>query len=230
MRSVLIAVFILLVAPISGLVTAENENLQDSSEDEQSLIIPTYSIAVQLAFERVSNLEQYTKEDLENTKQWLVVSANNIDEQMKMKPEAVSIERASQLQGAYIWNFDSALEIVEEFEKLVRNGDIESFSPLIKKQQVTRSIPSDEVFEDQWHLQNTGQTSGTFGEDANVTSVWNSYTGSGIIISVVDDGLDKDHPDISPNYSPNHSYDWCNNDADPTPTSNNGHGLSLIHI
>ena len=226
MRSVLIAVFILLVAPISGLVTAENENLQDSSEDEQSLIIPTYSIAVQLAFERVSDLEQYSKEDLENTKQWLVVSANSIDEQMKMKPEAISIERASQLQGAYIWNFDSALEIVEEFEKLVGNRDIESFSPLIKKQQVTRSIPNDEVFEDQWHLQNTGQTSGTFGEDANVTSVWNSYTGSGIIISVVDDGLDKDHPDISPNYSPNHSYDWCNNDADPTPTSNNGHGTA----
>ena len=109
---------------------------------------------------------------------------------------------------------------------LIENEDIESFSPLIKKQQITRSIPNDEVFNDQWHLQNTGQTSGTSGEDANVTSVWNSYTGNGIIISVVDDGLDKDHPDISPNYSPSHSYDWCNNDADPTPSSNNGHGTA----
>ena len=226
MRSVLIAVFILLSAPVSGLVTAENQTLKESSESEQNLIIPTYSIAVQLAFERVADLEQYSEEELEDTKQWLVVSTNNINEQIKMIPETVSIEDAPQLQGAYIWNFDSTLEIVEKFDKLIENGEIESFSPLIKKQQVTRSIPNDEVFDDQWHLQNTGQTSGTFGEDANVTSVWNSYTGNGIIISVVDDGLDKDHPDISPNYSPNHSYDWCNNDADPTPTSNNGHGTA----
>ena len=223
MRSVLIAVFILLSAPVSGLVTAENQTLKESSESEQNLIIPTYSIAVQLAFERVADLEQYSAEELEDTKQWLVVSTNNINEQIKMIPETVSIEDTPQLQGAYIWNFDSTSEIVEKFDKLIENGEIESFSPLIKKQQVTRSIPNDEVFDDQWHLQNTGQTSGTFGEDANVTSVWNSYTGNGIIISVVDDGLDKDHPDISPNYSPNHSYDWCNNDADPTPTSNNGH-------
>ena len=47
-------------------------------------------------------------------------------------------------------------------------------------------------------MRNYGQTSGTQGEDANITSVWNPYTGNGIIISVVDDGLDKDHPDISP--------------------------------
>ena len=83
-----------------------------------------------------------------------------------------------------------------ELEELYYNGDIESFSPLITNQQITRSIPNDEDFNDQWHLRNTGQTSGTSGEDANVTSVWNSYTGTGIIISVVDDGLDKDHPDI----------------------------------
>ena len=112
MRSVLIAVFILLSAPVSGLVTAENQTLKESSESEQNLIIPTYSIAVQLAFERVADLEQYSAEELEDTKQWLVVSTNNINEQIKMIPETVSIEDAPQLQGAYIWNFDSTLEIV----------------------------------------------------------------------------------------------------------------------
>ena len=150
MRSVLIAVFILLSAPISGLVTAENENIKESLESEQNLILPTYSIAVQLAFERVADLEQYSTEELENTKQWLVVTTNNINEQIKMIPGTVSIENAHQLQGAYIWNFDSTLEIIEKFDKLIENGDIESFSPLIKKQQVIRSIPNDEEFNDQW--------------------------------------------------------------------------------
>ena len=33
-------------------------------------------------------------------------------------------------------------------------------------------------------------TNGTVGEDANVTGVWDSYNGSGVIISVIDDGVD----------------------------------------
>ena len=191
MRTAIFAVFILVIAPISGLVTAENESQQKSLEEEKNLILPTYSVAVQLAFERVSDLEQYSKEELDRTEEWLVVSTNSIDEQLKMIPEEISIQETSQLQGTYIWDFDSSEIKIEEFKKLIENEEIESFSPLIKKQHITRSIPNDEVFNDQWHLQNTGQTSGTPGEDVNVTSVWNSYTGNGIIISVVDDGLDN---------------------------------------
>ena len=226
MRAVIIAVFIILLAPFSGLVVAEKENQVEKTEQEEDLIIPTYSIAVQLAFDRVENLEQYTDEELESTKEWLIVTNKEIKEQYRIISEIDHIESAPLLQGAYIWKFNSETEIVYELQELLKKQSIESFSPIIKKNHVTRSIPNDDVFDDQWHLRNYGQTSGTQGEDANITSVWNSYTGNGIIISVVDDGLDKDHPDISPNYSPNHSYDWCNNDADPTPTSNNGHGTA----
>ena len=226
MRAVIIAVFIILLAPFSGLVVAEKENQEENTEQVENLIIPTYSIAVQLAFDRVENLEQYTDEELENTKEWLIVTNKEINEQYKIISEVDHIESAPLLQGAYIWKFNSETEIVFELQELIKKQSIESFSPIVKKNHVTRSIPNDDVFDDQWHLRNYGQTSGTQGEDANITSVWNSYTGNGIIISVVDDGLDKDHPDISPNYSPNHSYDWCNNDADPTPTSNNGHGTA----
>ena len=56
MRTAIFAVFILVIAPISGLVTAENGSQQNSLEEEQNLILPTYSVAVQLAFERVSDL------------------------------------------------------------------------------------------------------------------------------------------------------------------------------
>ena len=98
MRTAIFAVFILVIAPISGLVTAENEIQQNSLEDEQNLILPTYSVAVQLAFERVSDLEQYSKEELENTEEWLIVSTNNIDEQLKMIPEVTSIQETSQLE------------------------------------------------------------------------------------------------------------------------------------
>ena len=225
MRSALIAILILFLAPFSGLVSADTDFNLDS-EIHKELLIPTYSVAVQLAFERVSNLDQYTIEEIKDTKRWLIVTVDDIETQESYIFPPDYVEVAPVLQGAYIWSYESSSNIVLELEELYHNGDIESFSPLITNQQITRSIPNDEDFNDQWHLRNTGQTSGTSGEDANVTSVWNSYTGTGIIISVVDDGLDKDHPDISPNYSPTHSYDWCNSDSDPTPTSNNGHGTA----
>jgi subtilisin-like proprotein convertase family protein len=225
MRSALIAILILFLAPFSGLVSADTDFNLDSEIDKE-LLIPTYSVAVQLAFERVSNLDQYTIEEIKDTKRWLIVTIDDIETQESYIFPPDYVEVAPVLQGAYIWSYESSSNIVLELEELYYNGDIESFSPLITNQQITRSIPNDEDFNDQWHLRNTGQTSGTSGEDANVTSVWNSYTGTGIIISVVDDGLDKDHPDISPNYSPTHSYDWCNSDSDPTPTSNNGHGTA----
>ena len=225
MRSALIAILILFLAPFSGLVSADTDFNLDSEIDKE-LLIPTYSVAVQLAFERVSNLDQYTIEEIKDTKRWLIVTVDDIETQESYIFPPDYVEVAPVLQGAYIWSYESSSNIVLELEELYYNGDIESFSPLITNQQITRSIPNDEDFNDQWHLRNTGQTSGTSGEDANVTSVWNSYTGTGIIISVVDDGLDKDHPDISPNYSPTHSYDWCNSDSDPTPTSNNGHGTA----
>lgn len=225
MRSALIAILILFLAPFSGLVSADTDFNLDSEIDKE-LLIPTYSVAVQLAFERVSNLDQYTIEEIKDTKRWLIVTVDDIETQESYIFPPDYVEVAPVLQGAYIWSYESSSNVVLELEELYYNGDIESFSPLITNQQITRSIPNDEDFNDQWHLRNTGQTSGTSGEDANVTSVWNSYTGTGIIISVVDDGLDKDHPDISPNYSPTHSYDWCNSDSDPTPTSNNGHGTA----
>ena len=74
MRTAIFAVFILVIAPISGLVTADNESQQDPLEREQYLILPTYSVAVQLAFERVADLEQYSVEELENAGEWLIVS------------------------------------------------------------------------------------------------------------------------------------------------------------
>ena len=84
MRLALFVVFILLSAPISGLVSADDRNQEELSSNTRELIIPTYSIAVQLAFERVSDLEQYSTEELEDTGQWLVISSSNKDEQMKM--------------------------------------------------------------------------------------------------------------------------------------------------
>lgn len=60
---------------------------------------------------------------------------------------------------------------------------------------ISRVIPTDPLFASQWHLYNTGQTSGgVAGFDINVTPVWGDYTGKGVLIAAIDDGFDETHP------------------------------------
>lgn len=65
--------------------------------------------------------------------------------------------------------------------------------------------------------------------DMNITSAWlQGFTGRGVSVTFLDDGLEWDHPDIKQNYDPEASYDFNDNDDDPMPrydrTNENKHG------
>ncbi|GCB63232.1 hypothetical protein scyTo_0013176 [Scyliorhinus torazame] len=65
--------------------------------------------------------------------------------------------------------------------------------------------------------------------DLNVQEAWKQgYTGKGVVVSILDDGIEKNHPDLSANYDPGASYDVNNNDPDPQPRytqlNDNRHG------
>ncbi|CAG5130534.1 unnamed protein product, partial [Candidula unifasciata] len=65
--------------------------------------------------------------------------------------------------------------------------------------------------------------------DLNVVAVWKrNITGAGSVVSVLDDGIEKDHPDLKDNYDPEASWDANDNDSDPSPryddTNENKHG------
>ncbi|KAK3751317.1 hypothetical protein QZH41_019534, partial [Actinostola sp. cb2023] len=67
------------------------------------------------------------------------------------------------------------------------------------------------------------------GHDINVTGVWESnITGQGVVVSVIDDGVEWTNPDILDNYSPEGSWDINSNDPDPMPRADdaglNHHG------
>jgi len=97
----------------------------------------------------------------------------------------------------------------------------------IARQQHKRIIPTDPLYADQWHLNNTGQSGGTAGQDINIVPVWNNnIMGTGVVIGIVDDGLQHTHPDLSPNYVPDASWDFNSGDADPSPSAGDGHGTS----
>ena len=229
MRTTAMLLVLMLLSPVAASI-GEGQNYDIEFEIDGENILPNYSRAVQLAFDRVENLDQYTDDELSQTNQWLIVTQIPIDKQSLTLAKPESVESAPILGGAYIWYFDNPLEAIDDLEMLVEIGHIESYSPLVERQQFPRDNPNDPEFSSQWHLDNTGQTSGLSGEDINATDVWDNYRGEGIVISIVDDGLDHQHPDINGNYDANYSYDWCNDDSDPAPNSWNGHGTAAAGV
>ncbi|XP_034490855.1 furin-like protease 2 isoform X1 [Drosophila innubila] len=100
-------------------------------------------------------------------------------------------------------------------------------SPRLKYRDVTPLlIFSDPLFKEQWYLvsKNGGAKDGL---DMNIVPAWQKgYTGKGVVVSILDDGIQTNHPDLAQNYDPDASFDINGNDSDPTPQDNgdNKHG------
>lgn len=101
----------------------------------------------------------------------------------------------------------------------------------LARQHQRKLVPNDTLFGSQWHLRNTGQFGGIAGLDVNVTNVWNTYRGAGIVIGIVDDGLEFAHPDLSANYSAALSYDFNDDDPNPEPmVTQEAHGTACAGL
>ena len=193
-------------------------------------VMQSYSRTVQIAFERVSDMSLYDSDSLAGVNSWLVVTGVALEDHRKTEAQPDESESVTLLKGSYVWTFDDSRNAIEILTKSIEKGEIESFSPLIEKSFSPRFAPNDPYFDDQWHLNNSGQTNGEVGEDANVMEVWDSYNGSGVVISVIDDGVEHTHPDLTDNYISLHSYDWCGDDPDPDPNSSDGHGTAVAGV
>lgn len=98
------------------------------------------------------------------------------------------------------------------------------------------SLPGgeDPLYANQWHLRNSGQSIGLLvGEDINVEPVWNDgIKGSGVLLVVVDDGLEIGHQDLAANVAVGKSWDYQQKDTDPTPPlfSRLSHGTKVAGV
>lgn len=89
----------------------------------------------------------------------------------------------------------------------------------------TTRVPTDPGYANQWHLNNTGQFGGIAGNDANVPAAWDlGFTGAGVTVASVDDGLWHINPDLNANYVANASWDFGQNDPNP---EGGWHGTSV---
>ncbi|MFO1439328.1 MAG: S8 family serine peptidase [Verrucomicrobiaceae bacterium] len=139
---------------------------------------------------------------------------------------ASKVEKPPYAPGHVLFTLPGAGDALTKLDALKALPGVLSAEPQLARIQKRRLIPNDTFFSYsagnpgyQWHLRNTGQSPGVTGVDVNVTSVWDSYLGTGIRMGIVDDGLEVAHPDLSPNADIVNDHDW--NDATPDdPTGN----------
>lgn len=83
-------------------------------------------------------------------------------------------------------------------EHLANHPEIEWSRQEVVRMRFRRSLQfKDQYFPSQWHLDNLR----FIGHDINVTGVWeNNITGRGIVVPVIDDGVEWTNPDILDNY------------------------------
>jgi subtilisin-like proprotein convertase family protein len=100
----------------------------------------------------------------------------------------------------------------------------------------TSNIFEDPLFASQWHLYNTGQTQFSFnatpGNDINVLPVYQEYQifGNGVIVSIVDDGVEWRHQDLQCGYQPELSADIDLGTKFQQPTVFDAHGTCCAGI
>lgn len=92
-------------------------------------------------------------------------------------------------------------------------------------------VPNDAHFAQQWHLLNTGQNGGQTGMDLQLTNVWERFQGAGVVLGIVDDGVELTHRDLQDNANASLSYDYLDDDPEAAPSLfSDTHGTQVAGV
>lgn len=144
---------------------------------------------------------------------------------------AVSVTSSRFVENAYTLEFTGGLTLQDAANVVGDLPDFEYLHPNIVYTAETEALPNDTLFNNQWHLLNTGQGNGLPGIDANTQGAWDIATGVGVTIGIVDEGVETAHPDFANNINTAIDFDWVDNDLDPNPTgANENHGTAVAGV
>lgn len=188
---------------------------------------------VAASFLRAATLAGFTAAEIDSATEWVVRLVPGTDgATVALSAGATASRPTGILTDTHFWTFPEATAGASGrlLGTAERPRSVVAAYPLVAREQAKRLIPNDPLFANQWHLLNTGQGGGTAGEDSNVTGVWEAYLGTGVLIAIVDDGLQRTHPDLAARYVAAASYDFNGNDPDPTPVGNDAHGSAAAGV
>jgi len=169
-----------------------------------------------------------------------------------LKSMNASVLKRLPISGMEQWKLPAGMNVQKAVQQLRNDPNVEYAEPNYRR--YLRAVPNDPGFTQQWGLQNTGQpvkgVVGVPGADMGLTTAWATQTGSrGVVVAVIDDSIDINHPDLAANIWINpgeiagdgidndgngfiddvNGWDFLNNDANPSadPGTGQGHGTEV---
>lgn len=140
----------------------------------------------------------------------------------------LSVQRAlSYAPNAYFTKADSAgRRVFSLAEELLARNDVELCHPELVRERRTRG-----AFPQQWHLQSAVVDGQVIDAHAKVVAAWEVTQGEGVVICVLDDGVDIDHEEFS---TPGkivapRSFSKPRSD-DPRPAEGDNHGTACSGV
>lgn len=98
----------------------------------------------------------------------------------------------------------------------------------------TKNRQSDPLLDDQWHLKNSGTSAGVVGADVKAHEAWAITMGKPeVFIAIIDDSVEKSHPDLSQNYKAGRYFDGVTGTHSNDPSPKDGsqrHGTSCAGV
>ncbi len=173
---------------------------------------------VRLAIVRAANLDSYPPEALAETTEWVVwVTPGESSPELAASIGAIDQGGTGHIPNTFIWKFPEGSAPENVAAELRALPGVEYAYPQVPVQLHLLYAPKDTLYKKQWNLAN-----------ANVPAAWDviinpatsqTARGRNVTIAIVDDGLEHKHPDLKSRYNSSLSWDFTDQDSDPSPSS-----------
>lgn len=198
---------------------AYDQDNTSSNEFSQSFTVLSaqtdgFSDRVKYAIERAINLNSYTTAELAATQQWVVsIQAGASAQALATSIGAENLGATGHIPNTFTWKFPAGFDIGDITGQMAALSGVEFFYPLIPIQPKPAH--------------------GTIAPEVDtIPNLSVPVTGKGVVIGIIDDGLQYSHPALQNAYRPDLSSDFNeiingNYDTDPTPLPSQLEGTAI---
>jgi subtilisin family serine protease len=153
--------------------------------------------------------------------------------QMLARHDAAVVRSMAAVKDLHVLRVPPHVRLEDVLDELRKDPDV-LYAELdyVLRATQTPLTPNDPRFGELWGLHNTGQEGGTADADIDAPEAWGITTGSsGVVIAVIDTGIDYEHPDLAANMFRNEPD--CNNDGiddDGNGFADDCHGMDFVNF
>ncbi len=143
--------------------------------------------------------------------------------------ELERLDKTEVVKGLRLARVDPELTF-QAIAALTSRSDVVYAEPNYKRYK--EAVPNDPRYNEQWNLKNSNTIgSGVAGADIKAEQAWNVTKGSrGVVVAVIDEGIDVSHPDLQPNIWTNPAEIAGNGiDDDANGFTDDVNGFDFLH-